>query len=266
MIDRLRERADDADPVLARAAELASAVPTLTKSEARKLRVRNAVLASGTGRAWLPLVLRPSLVLALVLAAGVVTAATIGRPFLIRTYHSLRGSDEVPTLGSSVSTKAQPEARTALPGWPEMKLLPAMPEPAAPASPGLAPARPVNSGARASKPASQPTNQPNPTAQLPKETEPAAPSPVKAASAQETTLLMAAVHSLRREHDPLRAGVLLDDYLARYPGGVLAEEALALAIEAASARGDTQAATLAHTYLQRYPHGRFQQAARAAAE
>ena len=269
MNDRLRERVDDADPVLARAARLAASLPTLTKSEARKLRVRNAVLASGSGRAWLPLVLRPSLVLALVLAAGVVAAATIGRSFLARTSHGLTGTDEVPAanLVPGVSPKTQPEA---LPLAPEAKSAPAMPEATAPPSPGFAPLRTANSGARASKPpsqlASQPTSPSITASPLHQESAPAAPAPVKAASAQETTLLMAAVHSLRREHDPLRAGVLLDDYLARYPSGVLAEEALALAIDAASARGDARAVTLAHRYLQRYPHGRFQQAARAAAE
>jgi TolA-binding protein len=100
----------------------------------------------------------------------------------------------------------------------------------------------------------------------PKESAPEAATPTKAAPAQETALVMAAVRALRREHDPARAGLLLDDYLRRYPSGVLSEEALALAIEAASARGDARAAALARMYLARYPQGRFQHAARAAAE
>ena len=58
-----------------------------------------------------------------------------------------------------------------------------------------------------------------------------------------------------------RAGALLDDYFRRYPRGALAEEALAVAIEAAMARGDARARTLARRYLARYPSGQFRVAA-----
>ena len=69
---------------------------------------------------------------------------------------------------------------------------------------------------------------------------------------------MAAVTALRREHNPVRAGTLLDGYLKRFPKGALVEEALAVGIEAAVARQDTVAANaLAHRYLGRYPNGRF---------
>src|SRR5262249_62005404 len=74
---------------------------------------------------------------------------------------------------------------------------------------------------------------------------------------EESGLMMAAVQALRREHDPVRAGALLDDYLRRFEHGALEEEALALAIEAAAARDDDRAADLAARYLSRYPHGRF---------
>jgi outer membrane protein assembly factor BamD (BamD/ComL family) len=69
---------------------------------------------------------------------------------------------------------------------------------------------------------------------------------------------MAALRSLRREHNPVQAGVLLQRYLTRFPEGVLIEEALAIGIEAATARHDDSSATaLANQYLGRYPTGRF---------
>ena len=67
---------------------------------------------------------------------------------------------------------------------------------------------------------------------------------------------------LRNHHDPVRAGQLLDEYLKVYPRGALAEEALALSIEAAAARHDAaRAAAFADRYLKEYPNGRFQRAA-----
>lgn len=75
---------------------------------------------------------------------------------------------------------------------------------------------------------------------------------------EEAALVLAAVRALRREHNPVRAGALLDDYIRRFPQGVLAEEALAVGIEAAVARLDTRAARLlAERYLGSYPAGRF---------
>ena len=64
--------------------------------------------------------------------------------------------------------------------------------------------------------------------------------------------------ALRRDHDADRAGQLLDRYLAARPHGALREEALALAIEAADARGDRAGVSnWARTYQTDYPTGRF---------
>ena len=264
MNDRLRDKVGDADRSLARAAELVASVPAMVESEARKQRVRSAVLASGTGRAWLPLLLRPSVVLVFLLLAGAVAAATLARSFLTRPQRELGGPSEIPVEKTRpVSSPSPiPEAREEPPAVVEEKS--GLPEVVPPAV--SAPSRPASSPARASRPAIQPAGQPTLAAQPPKEPAPEAPAPTKAAPAQETAVVMAAVRALRREHDPARAGLLLDDYLRRYPNGVLAEEALALAIEAASARGDVRAAALARMYLARYPQGRFQHAASAAAE
>jgi Tfp pilus assembly protein PilF len=74
----------------------------------------------------------------------------------------------------------------------------------------------------------------------------------------ERTEVLDAMVALRRKRDPARAGVLLDRYLVAHPRGALHEEALALAIEAASARGDRAAArNLSQAYQARYPQGRF---------
>jgi hypothetical protein len=74
-------------------------------------------------------------------------------------------------------------------------------------------------------------------------------------------LVAAATRALRGDHDAARAQTLLEDYLRRYPGGLLAEEALALAVEAAAAHDDARAARLGAEYLRRYPQGRFRGAA-----
>jgi len=82
--------------------------------------------------------------------------------------------------------------------------------------------------------------------------------PSAAAVARERTEVLDALVALRREHDPARAGGLLTRYLAAHRHGALREEALALAIEAADARGDVAGAQqLAQTYQTEFPTGRF---------
>jgi hypothetical protein len=89
---------------------------------------------------------------------------------------------------------------------------------------------------------------------------PARPAP---AGAQARTEVLDALVALRRDHDPVRAGALVDKYLADYPRGALREEALVLAIEAADARGDHLAGwRWARIYEAEYPRGRFRQFAR----
>jgi hypothetical protein len=92
---------------------------------------------------------------------------------------------------------------------------------------------------------------------------PAVRVPASAAAMQERTQVLDALIALRRDHDPVRAGALLDSYLVAHPRGVLREEALALATEAADARGDhALAQRLARIYQADYPQGRFRQFAR----
>ena len=74
---------------------------------------------------------------------------------------------------------------------------------------------------------------------------------------QETQAVLAGMRALRVDHDPVRARGLLARYLERRPGGALAEEALALTIEAALAHQDDDAPALGALYLRRYPGGPF---------
>ena len=75
--------------------------------------------------------------------------------------------------------------------------------------------------------------------------------------ATDKSLVFDAMRALRREGEPERAARLLDDYLRKYPGGSMCEEALALAVEAHQVLGDGRAASYANRYLAKYPEGRF---------
>ncbi len=82
---------------------------------------------------------------------------------------------------------------------------------------------------------------------------------------RESALVVEAMTRLRRDHDPAGATALLHQYLSRFPDGVVAEEATALAIESALAAHDSaEAATLARRYLSRFPAGHFRDKAESA--
>ncbi len=70
-------------------------------------------------------------------------------------------------------------------------------------------------------------------------------------------LVVDATRALRVERDPRRARALASSYLDRQPAGALADEALAICIEAASDHHDPDAATLSARYLAQFPHGSF---------
>jgi hypothetical protein len=77
------------------------------------------------------------------------------------------------------------------------------------------------------------------------------------AAGEDPTKVAEAVRALRKQGDAAKAQALLDQYLRTNPRGALAEDALALSIEAAAARKDPRAADYARRYLARYPNGRF---------
>jgi hypothetical protein len=78
---------------------------------------------------------------------------------------------------------------------------------------------------------------------------------------EDERLVFDAMRALRQEGQADRAARALDEYLRRHPQGELAEEALALSIEAALVRGDPRAKDMASRYLAMYPKGRFRQVA-----
>jgi hypothetical protein len=88
-----------------------------------------------------------------------------------------------------------------------------------------------------------------------------APAPT---ASEDTTPVSAAMRALRVDRNPARARALLARYLGEHPNGALAEEALALSIEAAIAHQDGDVAALANRYLRLYPEGSFQGLAREA--
>jgi len=86
--------------------------------------------------------------------------------------------------------------------------------------------------------------------------------PVAAETSRERAQVWEALVALRRDHDPNRAAALLNHELEANPRGVLRQEALVLAIEAADARGDRAGAEgFARAYAREFPSGRFRQLA-----
>jgi hypothetical protein len=91
----------------------------------------------------------------------------------------------------------------------------------------------------------------------------AAPAALAAvAPSEDTAPVLDAMRALRLERNPARARALLARYLERHPTGTLAEEALAISIEAAVAHHDADAAALSARYLRLYPLGPFRSLAR----
>jgi len=79
-----------------------------------------------------------------------------------------------------------------------------------------------------------------------------------AETSRERAQVWEALVALRRDHDANRAAALLSHELETNRHGVLRQEALVLAIEAADSRGDRAgAAQLARTYAREFPTGRF---------
>jgi hypothetical protein len=87
---------------------------------------------------------------------------------------------------------------------------------------------------------------------------------VASGASEDTSAVSAAMRALRVDRDPARARRLLAKYLAQHPNGSLAEEALAMTIEAAIAERDPGVARVAARYLELYPRGAFEGMARQA--
>jgi hypothetical protein len=104
-------------------------------------------------------------------------------------------------------------------------------------------------------------NSEKPTAAAPASTH--EPSTAGALPAGPGAELLIEAMEARREGSMTRAARLLAEYRDRYPNGALQEEALALSLEAAAVRGDSDAAyDFAQEYLRRFPGGRFRERVR----
>lgn len=75
--------------------------------------------------------------------------------------------------------------------------------------------------------------------------------------ADDPSLLITAARALRVDRDPKLARALATRYLDQHPRGALADEALAICIEAAVDHHDGDAAALSARYLAQFPHGSF---------
>jgi hypothetical protein len=234
----LREQFDPNDPNEVCGAALLARVPPLAFSAARQQRVRFAIRASRPG--WAVLRLSPAFLAGAVILGATGASAMVARYF-VRT-HLL-----APELATTIVGAGDPAPRAAA-------------KPRQVTSPAPAPQEPESAPALAPIPEPAAKAEPTPKSAPPK-SRVAAPAPVSPSAASPGGALMLEAMQARRSGDMARAASLLAEYRAKYPDGDLHEEALALSIEAAVARGDDNAKGLAAQYLKRYPNGRFREQA-----
>ena len=230
-MERLVEVRSPVDATQAYLADLLRASEPVVVSPARKQQLFNRVLLrQQIRRSPAARLLRPVFVVGVLSLAGAATAAaTIGR----RVWNERHAPVvDAPAVRAPVAAirRARP-ARVAM-----------LEAPAAAAAEPIAPVRPARRG----KPPARARVITIPRA-LP--------------SSEDPSQVVDAIQALRNNHDSVRASRLLADYLTRYPHGALAEEAIALSIEAAAANHSPAAASFAERYLRQYPNGRFRQTA-----
>jgi hypothetical protein len=217
---RLRDEDAAAGSVEREAIDLLRASRPLEVSPLARARVRERLSREPAGR--VPWLLRPVVVVAFLVVGATIAGASLGVKLFAR-----RRAAEAP---APVMPRAQPPAMPVVEDLEDL----GEEQPATAEAPAPAPrARPARHVAKTIAPAPTPT------------------------ATDDPTLVAAALRALRREHDPARAGALVEEYLGKWPGGALTEEAMALAVEAAAARHDARAAEWAQRYLRRFPNGRF---------
>jgi hypothetical protein len=249
MTQRLLEMEDYADRDEAEAARLLGAMAPASPNEVAERRVYAKVCAR---RFPAPRLVRAVVLVSVLLISTTIFSATLARRWLVGMF----GKSSTSAVVTQTAAKQQ---RLAMSPLRQAEAIPS--SPIAIAEEGVAPSAVAPVDVRRER-GSKPSVARRRTVAAASPRAPAEESPsVEVAVApppEEAALVLAAVRALRREHNPIRAGALLDDYIKRFPKGVLAEEALAVGIEAAVARLDTRAARLlAEQYLGRYPTGRF---------
>jgi hypothetical protein len=239
MMDRLRDQTSSPDALTARAARLLSAMPPLDTG-----RVRPPELPDPGGRRAPAAGVPAALVLAVVLASVAAAAAAV------RTWPLGHGKAGHPAEAPQVAAASQPVS-----------------PPAARAIVRPASTVEATGDGLAAPVAPEPGPRWAPATLEPSRAAPAGPGPAvsqrEVVVEDESTLIVRAVRALRREGDPARAQALAEQALQKFPHGAQAEEAMALIMEAASARGDASGAQQTATaYLARFGSGRFADRAR----
>jgi hypothetical protein len=245
MMQRLREQASSSDEATARAAALLSAMRPLDVNRLRPATLPGPAARRGSG---MGAGIRTGVVLACTLGAVAAAAATM-RALPLR--HAETGSLG-PTPAYSVPSLPSPERGSAT------VVTVSEAEVHRPVAEAPAPASRAVSGVFAVRSLGAPSKA-SPAPALPSPASSPAPLPREALGVEdESTLIVRAVRALRREGDPMRAEELAEQALLRFPHGAQVEEATALVMEAASARGDALGARrAAETYLDRFRSGRF---------
>jgi hypothetical protein len=228
--------------------------------------------------------LRPALAFALLLVLGALAGATVFRGW--RRHQESTVTPPAP--GSSVGVRHHGTRVAATTGplapsvlavaptttAPEAVVVAAMPiaAPAAPPAPVPAPSSPTPikptvkpAAVAAATPRTRAVVTAAPIAPPPSHPATSAiaaalPPPAKTMASPDL-LLQSAMRALRFEHDAKHASELADTYLSLYPDDDLAEEAMAIGIEAHQQLDDGVARALAGRYLARFPNGRFRAAA-----
>ena len=239
----LREAFDPTDPNDVAGAALLSRVRPLEESSARKRRVRIALQASSPRRS--ARIFSPVLVAAVLLIAATGASATVTRFW--KHSHFWQASE--------------PNTRAIIEATPRAAMAPALPEAKLVALPSVPDVRPVLDAPPVTAPRKIERATPPPKAL-------AARAPAPSAASDPTSgpgaSLMVEAMQARKAGDAPRAAALLSEYQHKYPQGAFQEEALALSIESAAARGSDSAPRLASDYLHRYPNGRFRELAQRA--
>jgi len=286
---RLRDQTSSTDPVTARAAELLSAMPPLDTS-----RLRARTLPRSDRQRGAAARIRPGVAFALTLATVAAAAATLHAWPLPHAAGGLSGSLREATVSPASSPSSERGAGRIAPAAPAVDVpgnvvatvtgdvagtvhRDGIVSPVAVESVGLPPTRAPAKAPIANARASMASNALASTAlasnpQASSAQAPNAPTSIAAVSSaavtkaphesgtveDESTLIVRAVRALRREADPVRAQTLAEEALQRFPHGAQVEEAMALVMESASARGDaTGAQRAASAYLERFRSGRF---------
>lgn len=240
----LRDRSTPMSPIEASAVSLLRSIQPRRPPPEFKRRVRARLLVSRSApraRRIRPAALSIGVLL---LAAG--AGAAIAGTWVVRQYQASNSSAEVVerqyhSPNAPVHRSQESSQRTAEPATAEPEVLAQADNP----SPSIPEAQPSTRSSAQS---------PAKTSAQSKLAEPGKPT-------EQVKLVFDSMRALRRDGQPERAAKLLDEYLRRYPGGALAEEALALSIEAATMLGNPRAKDLASRYLARYPNGQFRKAA-----